>query len=73
MIMRPNSGKLIKAASTIVWDVHYHAVGEEITDTVELGLSPLPELARSRSTGRFSRRSAPSRGAATICRLRRTR
>jgi hypothetical protein len=37
-IMRPNSGKLIKAGSSIMWDVHYHAVGEEITDTVELGL-----------------------------------
>jgi hypothetical protein len=37
-IMRPNSGKLIKAGSSIVWDIHYHAAGEEITDTVELGL-----------------------------------
>jgi hypothetical protein len=36
--MRPNSGKLIKAGSSIVWDIHYHAAGEEITDTVELGL-----------------------------------
>ncbi len=42
-IMRPNSGKLIKAGSTIVWDVHYHAVGEEITDTVELGLYFYPQ------------------------------
>ena len=37
-IMREKSGKLIKADSSIVWDIHYHAVGEEITDTVELGL-----------------------------------
>ncbi len=42
-IMRPNSGKLIKAGSAIVWDVHYHAVGEEITDTVELGLYFYPQ------------------------------
>ncbi len=42
-IMRPNSGKLIKADSTIVWDIHYHAVGEEITDTVELGLYFYPK------------------------------
>jgi len=42
-IMRPNSGKLIKAGSTIVWDIHYHAVGEEITDTVELGLYLYPK------------------------------
>ena len=42
-IMRPNSGKLIKAGSSIVWDIHYHAVGEEITDTVELGLYLYPK------------------------------
>jgi hypothetical protein len=42
-IMRPNSGKLIKADSSIVWDIHYHAVGEEITDTVELGLYFYPK------------------------------
>ena len=42
-IMRPNSGKLIKAGSSILWDVHYHAVGEEITDTVELGLYLYPK------------------------------
>ena len=42
-IMRENSGKLIKADSTIVWDIHYHAVGEEITDTVELGLYLYPK------------------------------
>ena len=42
-IMRPNSGKLIKAGSSIVWDIHYHAVGEEITDTVELGLYRYPQ------------------------------
>ena len=42
-IMRPNSGKLMKADSSIVWDIHYHAVGEEITDTVELGLYFYPK------------------------------
>ncbi|HIE91543.1 MAG TPA: hypothetical protein EYQ83_01225 [Acidobacteria bacterium] len=42
-IMRPNSGKLIKAGSSIVWDIHYHAVGEQITDTVELGLYLYPK------------------------------
>ena len=42
-IMRPNSGKLLKAGSSIVWDIHYHAVGEEITDTVELGLYFYPK------------------------------
>ena len=28
---------------SIVWDIHYHAVGEEITDTVELGLYFYPK------------------------------
>ena len=41
-IMRENSGKLIKAGSSIVWDIHYHAVGEEITDTVKLGIYLYP-------------------------------
>ena len=44
-IMRENSGKLLKAGSSIVWDIHYHAVGEEITDTVELGLYFYPKEA----------------------------
>ena len=42
-IMRENSGKLIKAGSSIVWDIHYSAAGEEITDTVELGLYFYPK------------------------------
>ena len=42
-IMRENSGKLIKADSSIIFDIHYHAVGEEITDTVELGLYLYPK------------------------------
>ena len=41
-IMRENSGKLIKAGSSIVWDIHYHAVWEEITDNVELGIYLYP-------------------------------
>ena len=31
-ITRPDSGKLMLPGSKIVWDIHYHAVGEEITD-----------------------------------------
>ena len=42
-IMRENSGKLIKKDSSIVWDVHYSSAGEEITDTVELGLYFYPK------------------------------
>ena len=42
-IMREDSGKLLKAGSSIAWDIHYHAVGEEITDSVELGLYLYPK------------------------------
>ncbi len=36
--MRPDSGRLMLPGSKITWDIHYHAVGEEITDSVELGI-----------------------------------
>jgi len=36
--MRPDSGRLMLPGSKIAWDIHYHAVGEEITDRVELGI-----------------------------------
>jgi hypothetical protein len=42
-IMRPNSGKLMLPGSRIVWDIHYHAVGEEITDSVELAVYFYPK------------------------------
>ena len=42
-IMRPNSGKLMKADSQIVWDIHYSAAGEEVTDHVELGVYLYPK------------------------------
>ncbi|MEW6320702.1 MAG: hypothetical protein AB1635_06410 [Acidobacteriota bacterium] len=42
-IMRPNSGKLMLPGSRIVWDIHYHAVGEDITDSVELGIYFYPK------------------------------
>jgi hypothetical protein len=42
-VMRPNSGKLMLPGSKIVWDIHYHAVGEEITDSVELGIYFYPK------------------------------
>jgi mono/diheme cytochrome c family protein len=42
-IMRENSGKLMLPGSKIVWDIHYHAVGEDITDTVELGIYFYPK------------------------------
>ena len=42
-LMRPNSGKLMLPGSAIVWDIHHHAVGEEITTQVELGIYFHPE------------------------------
>ena len=42
-IMRPNSGKLMMPGSRISFEVHYHAVGEEITDQVELGIYFYPK------------------------------
>jgi hypothetical protein len=42
-IMRPNSGKLMLPGSKIVFEMHYHAVGEQITDHVELGIYLYPK------------------------------
>jgi len=42
-MMRPNSGKLMKAGSKIVWDIHYSNGGEDITDNVELGVYFYPK------------------------------
>ena len=41
--MRPDSGRLMLPGSRIAWDIHYHAVGEEISDTVELGIYFYPK------------------------------
>lgn len=42
-IMRENSGKLLLPGSRFVFDIHYHSVGEEITDIVELGIYLYPK------------------------------
>ena len=42
-IMRPNSGKLMLPGSKIIFEMHYHAVGEQITDHVELGIYFYPK------------------------------
>ena len=42
-IMRENSGKLLLPGARIVFDIHYHSVGEEITDNVELGIYLYPK------------------------------
>jgi hypothetical protein len=42
-IYRPNTGKLILPGAKVWWDIHYHAVGEQITDHVELGIWLYPK------------------------------
>jgi hypothetical protein len=42
-MMRPNSGKLMLPGSKIIFDIHYHAVGEDITDSIELGIYFYPK------------------------------
>ncbi len=42
-LYRPNTGKLLLPGSQISWDIHIHAVGEEIQDNVELGIWLYPK------------------------------
>jgi hypothetical protein len=42
-IMRPDTGKLLLPGSQFVWDIHYSAAGEEITNNVELGIYLYPK------------------------------
>jgi hypothetical protein len=42
-LYRPNTGKLLLPGAQISWDVHIHAVGEEIRDHVELGIWLYPK------------------------------
>ena len=37
-LYRSDTGKLLLPGSKISWDIHYHAVGEEIRDHVEIGI-----------------------------------
>jgi len=42
-IMRPNSGKLMLPGARFVFEVHYHSIGEAISDQVELGIYFYPK------------------------------
>jgi len=42
-IYRPNAGKLLLPGSSIWWELHLHAVGEEIRDHAELGVYLYPK------------------------------
>ena len=37
-VFRPNTGKLMKAGAQINYDIHYHSVGEEVTDQSDVGI-----------------------------------
>ena len=41
--MRPDTGKLMLPGSKIVFEMHYHSIGEQITDHVELGIYFYPK------------------------------
>ena len=40
---RPNTGKLLEPGAKVWWDIHYHAVGEKITDKVQLAVWLYPK------------------------------
>ncbi|HLJ44667.1 MAG TPA: cytochrome c [Bryobacteraceae bacterium] len=42
-IYRPNTGKLLLPGSRIWWDIHYHSVGEQVRDHVELAVYLYPK------------------------------
>jgi hypothetical protein len=42
-VYRPNTGKLLVPGAKIWWDIHYHAVGEQIRDHVELAVYLYPK------------------------------
>jgi len=42
-IYRPNTGKLLVPGAQISWEVHYHAVGDQIQDHVELAVYLYPK------------------------------
>ena len=42
-IYSPNTGKVLEPGAKVWWDIHYHAVGEQVTDHVELGVWLYPK------------------------------
>jgi hypothetical protein len=42
-LYRENTGKLLLPGAKVWWDIHYHAVGEQIRDHVELGVWLYPK------------------------------
>ena len=42
-VFRDNTGKLLKAGSQLNFDIHYHSVGEKITDSTRVGVWLYPK------------------------------
>ena len=42
-LMRPGSGKLMLPGSKIIWDIHYHSVGEDIESSAEIAVYFYPK------------------------------
>ena len=42
-VYRPNTGKLLVPGARVWWEMHYHAVGQEIRDNVELAVYLYPK------------------------------
>ena len=42
-VYRPNTGKLLLPGAKVWWDIHYHAVGDQIRDHVELAVYMYPK------------------------------
>jgi hypothetical protein len=42
-LYHPDTGKLLMPGSKISWDIHYHAVGEDISSHVEMGIWLYPK------------------------------
>jgi len=42
-VYRPNTGKLLLPGAKVHWDIHYHAVGDQVRDHVELAVYLYPK------------------------------
>ncbi len=51
---RADAGKLLLPGAKIRWDIHYHSVGEQITDHLELGIYLYPKGVKPKHRTRLS-------------------
>jgi hypothetical protein len=65
-LMRPDSGMLMLPGSRIAWDIHYSSSGEDITDSVELGIYFYPKNQQPRYRQHLIRMGRTGAGALDI-------